>query len=234
MERDHGRSARRRVQTLPDLASSLFSLTLSLRASSGYGSEPELRARIGEYLDRIDQQGHEAGIPREDLEAAKFPLIAFIDETILNSHWESRDVWRERPLQLDRYGETVAGERFFERLDKLRAQGPAKAELLEIYYLCLALGFEGKYKILGKDKLRALVEEVRRDLGYSRPLSGKEPISPHGRRKETRRSSAEDAFPWMRVGAICLGSLVGVFLILYFVIGHRASAALQKLGTLPG
>ncbi|GJM44549.1 MAG: hypothetical protein DHS20C21_13910 [Gemmatimonadota bacterium] len=234
METDPGRSAQRRVQTLPDLASSLFSLTLSLRASSGYGSEPELRAKIGEYLDRIDQQGQRVGIPREDLEAAKFPLVAFIDETILNSNWEGRELWRERPLQLDRYGETVAGERFFERLDKLRAQGSAKAELMEIYYLCLALGFEGKYKILGKDKLRALVEDVRRDLGYSRPLSGKEPISPHGRRKETSRSSAEEGFPIARVSAICLGSLVGVFLILYFVIGHKAGAALQKLGGLPG
>ena len=48
METDHGRSTGRRVQTLPDLASSLFSLILSLRANSAYGPEPALRTRIGE------------------------------------------------------------------------------------------------------------------------------------------------------------------------------------------
>ena len=48
-----------------------------------------------------------------------------------------------------------AGERFFERLDKVRRAGEGKAELLEIYYLCMALGFEGKYKIAGPAKVGA-------------------------------------------------------------------------------
>jgi type VI secretion system protein ImpK len=223
----------RRVQSLPDLASGLFSLILSLRTSAAYGAESDLRKKIGEYLDRMDSEGHLAGVAREDLEAAKFPLVAFIDETILNSHWEGREAWRERPLQLDKYGETVAGERFFERLERLRAQGEAKAELLEIYYLCLSLGFEGKYKILGKEKLRALIDDLRRELGYSRPLSGRVPISPHGRRKEVRRSSNERSFPILQVAAISIGGLVVVWLIFFFVMGHLEGSALQKLGTLP-
>ncbi|MCA9753117.1 MAG: DotU family type IV/VI secretion system protein, partial [Gemmatimonadetes bacterium] len=103
------RSGARSVQSLPDLASSLFSLILSLRGSSAYGSEADLRGRINEYLERIEKEGREAGIAREDLEAVKYPLIAFIDETILNSDWDGRERWRERPLQLDHYGEVVAG-----------------------------------------------------------------------------------------------------------------------------
>jgi type VI secretion system protein ImpK len=138
-----------RVNSLPDLAASLFSLILSLRTSAAYGREDELRSRINEYLGRIDREGRDAGIAREDIEAAKFPLVAFIDETILNSNWEGRERWREHPLQLDLYRETVAGERFFERLEKIRAKGEAKADLLQIYWLCLVLGFEGKYKLLG-------------------------------------------------------------------------------------
>ncbi len=234
MEFEQEERTGRRVQSLPDLASGLFSLILSLRTSAAYGAESELRAKIGEYLDRMDADGHRAGIAREDLEAAKFPLVAFIDETILNSNWEGRESWRERPMQLDKYGETVAGERFFERLERLRAQGESKSELLEIYYLCLSLGFEGKYKILGKEKLRSLVDDLRRELGYARPLSDRVPISPHGRRKESRRSAREEGFPLLQVAAISLGGLVLVWLIFFFVMGHLEGDALQKLGTLPG
>jgi type VI secretion system protein ImpK len=223
-----------RVHSLPDLAGSLFSLILSLRSSASYGREDELRARIAEYLDRIDREGRDSGIAREDIEAAKYPLVAFIDETILNSDWEGRERWREHPLQLDLYGETVAGERFFERMDKIRAKGDAKAELLQIYWLCLALGFEGKFKIMGKPKLASLIDEVRRSLGVSPAALAKAPISPHGRRRDSGRTAREAALPWMRIVAGGAGGLALLFLILWLFVEQAENGALQKLNLLPG
>jgi len=223
-----------RVQSLPDLAGSLFSLILSLRSSASYGREDELRARIGEYLDRIDREGRESGIAREDIEAAKFPLVAFIDETILNSNWEGRERWREHPLQLDLYGETVAGERFFERMEKIRTKGEAKAELCQIYWLCLVLGFEGKYKILGKQKLASLVEEVRRELGFSTSALAKSPISPHGRRRDAGRGAREAGLPFAKIAAFSAGGLALLFLVLWLLVEHAENGALQKLNLLPG
>ena len=223
-----------RVRSLPDLAGSLFSLILSLRSSASYGREDELRARIGDYLDRIDKEGREAGIAREDIEAAKYPLVGFIDETILNSDWDGRERWREHPLQLDLYGETVAGERFFERMDKIRQKGESKAELLQIYWLCLVLGFEGKYKIIGKPKLLTLIDEVRRELGFSTSALGKSPISPHGRRRDASRGAREAGPPVMRIVAACAGGLALLFVILFLLIEHAENGALQKLNLLPG
>ena len=228
------RSADRRVQSLPDLASSIFSLILSLRGSSAYGTESELRARIGEYLDSIDREGQQAGIARTDLEEAKYPLVAFIDETILNSSWTGREQWREHPLQLDLYGEVVAGERFFDRLETVRRGGDAKMDLLEIYYLCLALGFEGKYKILGKERLHALVDEVRRDLGLQRDRSSRAPISPNGRQRDAREGGAEDDWPWLKIAAGTAGGLVLLFVVLSLLIGMTESGSLRVLETLPG
>jgi type VI secretion system protein ImpK len=223
-----------RVQSLPDLAASLFSLILSLRSSAAYGRLEELRSRIGEYLDRIDKEGRDAGIAREDIEAAKYPLVAFIDEIILNSQWDGRERWREHPLQLDLYGDTVAGERFFERMDKVRAKGEAKAELLQIYWLCMALGFEGKYKIAGRQKLTQLVDEIRRELGFSVSALAKAPISPHGRRRDAKRTTREAGLPALRIVAGCVGGLALLFLVLWLLIGHSESSALQKLNLLPG
>jgi type VI secretion system protein ImpK len=226
---DQERNPARGVSSLADLAASLFSLILSLRTSANYGSTEELRTRIAGYLDGIDREGLEAGIAREDLTAAKYPLVAFIDETILNSDWEGRESWREQPLQLDLFGETVAGEKFFERLEKVRAGGEAKVDLLEIYWLCLALGFEGKYKILGPEKLRRLVDDVGRELGYGRVGRDKSPLSPNGRRRETIRAPGDDDFPLAKVAIGCAGGLVVLFLILFFVMGWSESGALRAL-----
>lgn len=228
------RSAARSVQNLPDMASTLFSLILSLRTSSNYGTEEELRGKILGYLNQIDKEGLEAGIAREDLEAVKYPLVAFIDETILNSEWKGRERWRERPLQLDLFGETVAGERFFERLDKIRKAGETKADLLEVYYLCLALGFEGKYKISGPAKLREFLADVRRELGGVRAKSSAEPLSPHDRRDVGRAARAESGLPWVKIALYCAGGLFVLFLLFFFVIGRVESGALRDLQILPG
>ncbi len=232
MERE--RTNDRGVSSLADLAASVFSLILSLRTSANYGTHDELRTKIGGYLDRIDHEGLEAGIARQDLEAAKYPLVAFIDETILNSNWDGREAWRDRPLQLDLFGETVAGERFYERLERVRTGGEATADLLEIYWLSLALGFEGKYKILGPDRLRELIDDVGRELGFAGMSVGKGPISPNGRRRETIRPADEDDFPLRKVALGCAGGLVLLFLILFFVMGWIEGGALRHFHSMPG
>jgi type VI secretion system protein ImpK len=168
------------------------------------------------------------------LEAVKYPLVAFIDETILNSEWKGREAWRERPLQLDLFGETVAGERFFERLEKIRRAGESKAELLEVYYLCMALGFEGKYKIAGPAKLRELMADVRRELSGVRARSASEALSPHGRRDPGRMAHAEGGIPLLKAGLISAGGLLLLFVILFFLIGRIESGALRDLQILPG
>jgi type VI secretion system protein ImpK len=187
-------SPARGVRSLPDLAGSLLSLILSLRSSKISGQETELRARIGEYLDRIDREGQRAGIARDDLEEAKFPLVAFIDETILNSDWSGRDQWMERPLQLELYGETVSGEKFFDRMERVRRGGEAKSDLLEIYYLCLALGFEGKYKILGQSRTRFGGSSVTLEPLPARPRSPRTAVG--ARRFDLRNEAASRFSAW--------------------------------------
>lgn len=228
------RSSARNVQNLPDMAATLFSLILSLRGSANYGSEDDLRSKIRGYLNQIDKEGLEAGIAREDLEAAKFPLVAFIDETILNSEWKGRERWRDHPLQLDLYGESIAGERFFERLEKVRKAGESKADLLEIYYLCMALGFEGKYKISGPAKLRELIADVRRELSGVRVRSTAELLSPHDRREMGRLRRADRGFPLKKVALFTAGGLVVLFLLFFFVLGRIEAGALRTLQVLPG
>ncbi|MBD3220184.1 hypothetical protein GF314_03000 [bacterium] len=159
--------------SLQELCSGVFSLVMTLRSTGAYGSEPELRQRLHRYLDHLQQHGQRSGYTQGDLDEVKFPLVAFIDEVILLSDWEHREAWRDRPLQLDLFGERTAGQRFFRRLAELRREGESRREILEIYHLCLTLGFAGSYRISGMQALQGEIDALRRDLGYL-PLDTRE------------------------------------------------------------
>lgn len=166
--------------TLQQLTSGIFSLVMTLRRTGRYGQEPELRDRLRRYLDTMQQHGLRCGYTQGDLTEVAFPLVAFIDEVILGSDWEHRESWRDRPLQLDLFGERTAGQRFFKRLEELRREGSSRREILEIYHLCLTLGFAGAYRISGMQALQPVIDALRRDLGYL-PLDQREVrLAPNG------------------------------------------------------
>lgn len=165
---------------LQQLTSGIFSLVATLRQTGRYGQEPELRDRLRRYLDTLQQHGLRCGYTQGDMTEASFPLVAFIDEVILGSDWEHRERWRDRPLQLDLFGERTAGQRFFKRLEELRREGSARREILEVYHLCLTLGFAGAYRISGMQALQPVIDALRRDLGYL-PLDQREVrLAPNG------------------------------------------------------
>jgi type VI secretion system protein ImpK len=82
------------------------------------------------------------GLSRDDNDMARFAVCAWVDEVILKSAWTEKDLWLKDQLQRLYYNTTDAGEEFFERLTAL---GLHQREAREVYYLCLAQGFTGRY-----------------------------------------------------------------------------------------
>jgi len=81
-------------------------------------------------------------VTRDDYDQARFALCAWVDEAILSSRWQHKNRWLNDQLQRFHYNTTDAGEEFFERLNKI---GLHQRDVREVYYLCLALGFTGRY-----------------------------------------------------------------------------------------
>lgn len=118
-----------------------------------------------QLLGAIDQSGETAkklGYPQEDVELAIFAVIAFLDESILNLRSPVFADWPKQPLQEQRYGHHIAGEIFFKNLANLLGRNDSHelADILEIYYLCLLLGFAGKYSLGGKGDLYAIQQQT--------------------------------------------------------------------------
>lgn len=113
-------------------------------------SYDQVKASVLRLLAQGDEGVKKGLFSQEDYEAGRFAVCAWIDEAILNSSWDQKQLWQREQLQRFFYGTTEAGEEFFERLNSL---GPHQREVREVYFLCLALGFSGRYCHPGDEPL---------------------------------------------------------------------------------
>lgn len=127
-------------------AFSLLSLVPKLRNLPYHSAINELQERLVEELKRFENHALNKGTPRNHMDIAKYLLCALLDETVLNTPWGSRSGWGHNSLSSLFYRKVVGGEEFFQILDRLKQQPSQNRDLLELAYLCLSLGFEGKYR----------------------------------------------------------------------------------------
>jgi len=200
---------------LADVCSDSFMLVLQLRASSDFGDSELLRERILSLLDNMESRARRENYNPEDIRNVKFALVAFIDETIIASDWSQKDIWLSNPLQLQLYNRFEAGEVFFQKLEELHKQIKINVQVLEVYYLCLVLGFKGKYGLVEQEKLRVIIDEIYQDIIESTDESNLI-LSPTGKIKEEITEVIKKEIPtWIiATGAAALGLLFYIVMVL--------------------
>ncbi|MGH7248775.1 MAG: DotU family type IV/VI secretion system protein, partial [Pseudomonadota bacterium] len=166
------------------------------------------------------------GYSGEDVELASFGVIAFLDESILNLRSPIFADWPRQPLQEERYGHHIAGEIFFQNLQKLLARSDSQelADLLDIYQICLLLGFAGRYSMGGRGDLRVFVQQTAEKIQRIRHPSLA--ISPESALPaESAPSLGHD--PWVKpilfAAIACFLLVVSSFLVYEFLLQSGAS-----------
>jgi type VI secretion system protein ImpK len=139
------------------------------------------RARIKQLLGMADREGRQLGYAGNDVRLAIYAFIAFLDESVLNSAQPAFADWPRMPLQEEIFGDHMGGRTFFENLRELLAQQDSEdvADVLEVYQLCLLLGFRGRYSAGGGGEIHALlsavadkIQRVRRAPAHLSPNEG--------------------------------------------------------------
>ena len=102
----------------------------------------QVQADVHRLLSESEKMMKEGGIAAGEYNEARFAICAWIDEALLGSAWQGRTEWQRESLQRRYFQTADAGEEFFERLNQIGLQ---QREVREIYYLCLAMGFKGRY-----------------------------------------------------------------------------------------
>lgn len=212
---------------LADLSAELLALALELRRTGSFGDAEVLRARIDEQFRDLDVRARQADIPQEDVQRAKYAIAAFIDETILTSDSPVKNAWADKPLQLAYFNDFSAGEEFYNKIDALR--GAKNASVLEVYYLCLALGFRGKYVDLqGMEKKKILMDTIQREIRSAQPPEA-QGLSPRWQPPDALPALARNLPAWLVAAGGGL-LLLGLYLLFTVLLGLKADAVLKALG----
>ncbi len=165
------------------------------------------RAQFRESLRLAQEASRQRGYPEEDSKDARFAVVAFLDESILNIRTPVFADWVRKPLQEELFGVHVGGEVFYQNLERLMSKqdSPVLADVLEVYLLCLLLGYQGRYSVSGKAEIRSLRDSVWQRIRRIRGDSGD--LSPAWK-PPVDQVPPPAADPWMRrlliAAAVCL------------------------------
>ncbi|WP_034842826.1 type IVB secretion system protein IcmH/DotU, partial [Endozoicomonas numazuensis] len=143
-------------------ASTLLTLIIKLRTTTDYGNAPQLHQRITRELQKFDQEIKGQGVAQETVLASRYLLCTVLDETVMNTPWGAQSGWSQRSLLSIFHKETFGGEKCFLILQRLQETANQNLDVLELYYLCLSLGFEGKFRLAPNG--HAQLETIRDNL----------------------------------------------------------------------
>lgn len=153
---------------LLDLMYDGFYLLFLLKGKHAPMDAEVFRDRLKQFLTQFERGAGKLGASADDIYACKYAFCATVDEAVLMSSFKVRESWQRLPLQVQFFGDQLAGEQFFLKLDEFRQQGTSRLQVLEVYQMCLLLGFQGKYLIEGSEKLGYLTARLGDEIARMR------------------------------------------------------------------
>lgn len=223
------RSPAQSGDNLVNIATPVLELIMKIRVGIVQPSN-DLRATMDELLKIVEQDAQRAGFRDSLVQTTKFALAAFADETVLTADFPLRHEWEKYPLQLEYFGEQLAGVKFYERLEELMKSAEENADVIEVYYLCLLVGYKGKYKIYFEDQLRGVIERVEDCLRRANRLRIGA-LSPHWKANDQPPLVSLQGIPmWAKIsGAAGLGLIILMYFVFSFWLNSDINAAVKEL-----
>jgi type VI secretion system protein ImpK len=222
---------------LVSAASRLLSNIGRLKSQETPKTIEALRTRLDKRIQQFTRQALQAGVEDDKVKVASYLLCTVADEAVLARKWGDESDWATNSLLNAFHGETSGGEMFFQLLERYMRKTAGNVEMLELMYVCLALGFQGRYGTSEQDgkELQRLRHDVFECIQRQRGAVASR-IScielPH--RHEPRRQVV--LIPgWLPVVATLL-SLGVLYLGLTWKLDQRRDTALvpfQQFGALP-
>ena len=212
-----------KLNPLESTASALLAIISRLYNSPSHNNPTQLREKLVEEIKRFNKSADSAGYDQETINNARYALCTTIDEAVFNTPWGFESGWGENSLLSMFHQEVSGGDQFFHKLKEL-GQNPSKhSHLLELKYICLALGFQGRYRIVesGKEKLSQirdwLGDLIRKQRGAAETL-----LSPHWKGVETQKKTFIKGVPLWVFFAVASALLLAVYLGLASLLNAKS------------
>lgn len=192
-------------------AGNLLNLIIELGDTTEHADVATLQRRVVEEVRQFEQRAATAGCSNDHVLAARYALCSAIDETVLLTPWGGDSEWSQRSLLSIFQNETWGGEKVFVLLQRLRQDPARNLDVIELIALTLALGFEGRYRVLenGRAELEDLRSELNREINRQRSISPR-PLSVDWEGVSTGRNLRQIVPLWV-VFALTGVAILGMF-----------------------
>ncbi|MEM5386199.1 DotU family type VI secretion system protein [Paraburkholderia phymatum] len=217
-------------------ANPLLELAVPLRQLPTHPNVEELRTQLIQMMRTFETQGRASGIDDEKLGASRYCLCTFLDESIASTPWGA-GMWASRSLLVTFHNEASGGERFFLILQRLAQNPAANVDVLELIYVILGLGFEGRYRLIdgGRTQLDTIRERLETMIRAQRGAAERD-LSVHWLPVKAERKPLLQLVPLWVAAAVACVLLVGVHLVLSLRLNDesdRVFAALHGVRVAP-
>ncbi|MEC6746547.1 type IVB secretion system protein IcmH/DotU [Pseudomonas qingdaonensis] len=216
------------LNTLVAAASDLLSHVVRLKHSDSREDLDALNQTLTHGIKLFEAHALHNGAEPSQVMTARYVLCSVLDEAVVTTSWGNESEWAQMSLLSTFHNETFGGEKFFQLLDRLSKNPVKHLPMLELMYLCLSLGFEGKYRVMVRGMLE--LEGIRDALFRQvRQLRGDAPreLSPQWEGLNDQRRNLVRVVPWWMVTLFALICLVVMYSGFAWVLGEQREAVLQ-------
>jgi len=190
----------------------------------------QFREKILSLLAQFEQQAKRINCISNDIQDAKYAFCALLDETIVTQtnpdFFTLQNNWLSNPLQLKLFGSQLAGDHFFESLEQLRIKGKERLASLEIFYYCLLLGFQGKYRIDSIEHLNHLRARLGDEIEFLK--GSKTQFSPYAALPDQIKNIIHKELPFLWILLFLLAFTLLSFAGLHYRLAQNDQAALSQ------
>jgi type IV/VI secretion system ImpK/VasF family protein len=167
-----------------------------------------VRRRLKELLERMEARAAADPGLLGAYHEVKQALVYFADEVLLSSQWAGEAAWAEKLLELEVLQTRHGGQDFFRLLQA--AMDRNDAQVLAVYYKCLALGFQGKML-----KQRPELAELRRNVYHRLKLGGADAARACPEAYEPLDEREFHKLPVIGTARILIGLVAALFLVVF-------------------
>jgi type VI secretion system protein ImpK len=212
-------------------ASPLLSAAPRIRSMVQHPNPAGLKDALADGIRKFEAQARAEGLPNEQVIAGRYILCTLLDESAASTPWGGSGVWANQSLLVQFHNETWGGEKVFQLMSKLAENVAANRSLLELLYVVLAFGFEGRYRVVndGKAQLDAVRTRLSQLLKQQRGNVADKALSPRWEGVPARVARLGSGIPmWVVMSTVALLLLL-VYVGLRFSINGASDAVFATL-----
>lgn len=223
---------------LVDAATPLLGLVLRLRQLSHCDNISTIYQRVVDDIKAIETELNNAGLEPSVIVSYRYVLCSFMDESVMGTAWGADSVWAEHSLLTRFHNETWGGEKVYTILNRLISEPERYRDLLSFIYVCLSLGFEGRYRVMasGRDEHSKIIRHLYETLDGLRKKKSdvSQPLTDQGGAVNASRYRVYRPFPISIVLVVFIALWGGIYAYFSTELQKQTQSILEQISLLMG